>query len=385
MWRRRRPASAGLAGVLLALLVLPGTAGAQPGPGAPPYPLSRAAVIAAVQAVVADGAPSVVLNAVDETGTWSTTAGVADVKTGVPASPDAAFRIGSISKTFVAVAVLKLVAAGKIDLDAPINDYVPGLLTRGDVITIRELLLHTAGLGEIQIAHGNGQAIGNFSEACHKTYDPTAQVKSTDVQLFEPGTDYSYSNAGYIALQLVIEKVTGQPYAQVISQLILTPLGLSKTSFQDGSPIWPTPYLHGYADYLPAMNYYDEHLVDNTDCQESVVGAAGSGISTGPDLIKFLRALMTGQLLPDNLYQQMITASPFSGFYGLGIEHYVNHCGAELIGNEGGVYGYTTYLYASADGTRTMAVEMPLYTYHQDISDALINVLHAELCGTPSA
>lgn len=355
-------------------------------PAAASVAFERSAVVTAIQQLVAAGAPGVVIHASDESGSWSASAGVADIKTGVPAEQNAAFRIASISKMFVSVAVLQLVNEGKLDLDAPVDTYLPGLLSLGNIVTIRELMEHRAGLaatGWVDGYHLRWGFQGGTSELCHRYLDPVAQVHSADQQVYPPGTNWIYANADYTALQLILEKVTGKPYEQVLRNRIITPLGLTHTSFQDGTPVWPSPYLHGYGDYKPGSgNYYDQHLVDNTDCSTYVWGAAASGISTTADLTTFLTALTSGQLLPNNLYQQMIDgiltdpAYP-NYFYGLGVEVIHTHCGI-LFGHSGGSFGYTSELLTN--GTRTLAFDMSIHTYRDPINSAFDDVIHAEFC-----
>jgi D-alanyl-D-alanine carboxypeptidase len=353
-------------------------------------PLNHAAVLAAIPTVVAAGSPAFVMAAIDESGSWSAAAGSADLKTGALASPAAAFRIGSISKMFVAVAVLKLVDQGKIGLDQHVGTYLPGLLERGDVITIRELLQHRSGLGPTQIGPLEPRSkgwLGAGAADCHKTFDPVVVIKAADVQLFEPGTAFTYANAGYTTLELVIEKVTGKPYAQVLSDLIIRPLGLTHTSFQDGAPVWPRPYLHGYDDHLPDIagigNSSNKQLIDESGCSESIFGAAGSGISTTSDLITFLRALTHGVLLPDYLYQQMIDGQP-SDFgptvtYGLGIL-VQNVCGTTVLGHSGGVFGYQANVWTTTDGTRTFADAYTLFPGTDPMYNAVRSVHRLEVC-----
>ena len=361
------------------------------GAGVPPAvalaPLDHAAVLAAIPGVVAAGAPSFVAHGVDESGEWSAAAGVADVKKGVPADPEAAFRIGSITKPMVAVAVLQLVDEGTIGLDAPVSTYLPGLLAQGDTVTIRHLLGHRSGLMTGPFAHDSGRGyIGLIDTACHQKYDPVERVRTADVQLFPPGTAFSYSNAGYTALQLVMEKVTGKRYEQVLTERVVVPLGLTRTSFQDGKPVFPGPYIHGYGDYFPGVgNFYNAKLVDNTDCGTYAWGAAGSGISTGRDLTTFLRALTGGQLLPDSLYQQMIDTKP-TNFgpiveYGLGIMRLLGQCEAgEILGHDGATYGYQTQVWTTLDGVRTMATALPVYVGRNAIHNAVGQVWNRELC-----
>ena len=369
--------------VLTAVLVLFASIGIwTPAASASPS-FDRSAVLAAMQQLVDYGAPAVVIHAVDASGSWSAAVGVSDLHTGAPAAADAEFRIGSISKMFVAVAVLQLAGEGKIDLDAPVATYLPGLLVRGDIVTIRELLQHRAGLASTAFTQQGWGTVGGVQQACHSYFSPTGQVQAADQQLYPPGTSWNYANAGFIALQLVIEKVTGQSYGQVLHDRIIAPLGLTHTSFQGGAPVWDGPFLHGYGYYLPGKaNFYHEHFVDNTDCAEWIFGAAGSGISTTTDLTTFIQAMTHGQLLSPTLYAQMIDAVPVGPdyAYGLGLEQDTAGCGVTVIGHSGGVYGYQSFLLTSQDGSQSIAIDTPIFTPYQFINDLFDNVVRAEVC-----
>jgi D-alanyl-D-alanine carboxypeptidase len=349
-------------------------------------PLDHDAVLAAIPGIVEAGAPSFVMHAVDEYGEWSAAAGVADLKTGVPASPDATFRIGSITKPMVAVAVLQLVAEGRLDLDVPVDTYLPGLLARGETVTLRHLLGHRSGMGYAPFAQGsyasNGWA-GGIEQICNTTYDTVAVIRSADQQLFEPGTGFWYANAGYQVIQLVIEKVTGKSYQQVLTERIVVPLGLSRTSFQDGRPNFPAPFLHGYKDLRPGYGQYlNELLKDTTDCMASYWTAAGSGVSSARDITTFFRALTGGQLLPDSLYQQMIDTKPtFFGpqvEYGLGIMRL--HSCVELLGHSGAVHGYQTDAWTTLDRGRTFTTAVPVFSGSAQMWEAYGVLWRHELC-----
>jgi D-alanyl-D-alanine carboxypeptidase len=342
-------------------------------------PLDHAGVLADMQRVVAAGAPAYLFGAIDEFGTWSAAAGVSDVNTGVPASPDAAFRIGSITKTFLAVAILQLVAEGRIGLDDPVDEYLPGLLKQGAIVTIRELLQHRAGLG---LSRDPG--LGTYGYWCAHDYDPVQVIQAYDDELFPPGSAFSYSNAGYMVLQLVLQKVTGESYQQVLTQRLVDPLHLTNTGFQEEAPVWPNPYVHGYYLLPGTGNAATTHLYDESACRASFFGASGSGISTTRDLTTFLYALTHGQLLPDYLYQQMIQTLPTNLApyitYGLGLEEVQLSCGVTLLGNGGHVPGYISDVFATLDGTRTYADVFTIDNPNLDVVAAWHDARHAEFC-----
>jgi D-alanyl-D-alanine carboxypeptidase len=335
-------------------------------------------------AVVSAGAPAYLVHVIDEGGEWQAAAGFSDLKKGLPANSDAQFRIGSITKTFVATAVLQLVGRGLIDLDAPIADYLPGLLSQGRVVTVRELLQHRAGLGSTPFGIDRGNTwYPALKQACRETTDPLAAIREADVQAYPPGTTYLYANAGYTALGLLLEKVTGKPYQQVLNEQIVAPLGLTRTSFQDGAPSWSGAFLHGYGNFQPGVGNLDQrNYSDETDCNMTLFSAAGSGISTTRDLATFMYALMHGRLLSHDLYAEMTTFLPTGqGFgYGMGLAVlHTAHCG-DIIGHDGAVYGYQDSLYARADGSRVLAEAFPLFPGTDQMFSAISQVDAAELC-----
>lgn len=150
--------------------------------------------------------------------------GVTSVANPMPADERTLFSIASVSKTFTATALMRLVAEGKVELDAPVRRYVPGLkLADEDVaarITVLQLLNHTAGLDWNLIGEDVDDTLEGFVAAM------------TGLPLIaEPGTRSSYSQAGYNLLGRVIENVTGQPFEQALASLVLNPAGLTDTVF----------------------------------------------------------------------------------------------------------------------------------------------------------
>jgi D-alanyl-D-alanine carboxypeptidase len=376
-----RRSSAAWRTIVVALALWSATAGTAT--AAVPSP-DHDGVLAAAAQIIADGAPSYLFHADDETGAFSVATGLADLKSGAPAVPDAEFRIGSISKTFVAVAVLDLVADGRIGLDDPIGRYLPGLLSQGDVITIRELLQHRSGLATNSFGDGHGATwYSAIVQSCFKQTATVDMIRASDVHLFAPGTAFSYSNAGYATLGLLIDQVTGEDYGTFIHDRILAPLGLTHTSFQEGSPVWSGPFLRGYGNFQPGHVWHSNYT-DETDCNESEFGAAGSGISTTSDLTTFLHALLVGRLLPADLLQQMLTGLPTNfgpnASYGLGITIDDTRCG-RIYGHSGGVFGYQDDVWASADGSRVAADQIPLYPGTDATWNSAAAGMRAEFCG----
>ncbi|MFI1866085.1 serine hydrolase domain-containing protein [Streptomyces jumonjinensis] len=168
------------------------------------------------------------------------TAGVADLRTGAKVPVDGQVRAGSNTKAFTATVVLQLVGEGKVGLDAPIEKYLPDLVRGegidGHDITVRQLLQHTSGLPNYT------DFLGDPAEERHTCLQPRTLIDMTLAHkaLFAPGTDWSYSNTNTVLAGLLIEKVTGRPLAEQITQRIIVPAGPRKTYFpgvgEQGTP-----------------------------------------------------------------------------------------------------------------------------------------------------
>jgi D-alanyl-D-alanine carboxypeptidase len=169
--------------------------------------------------LVEDGARSAIVFMADGEETYGAAAGLG-------ARPDQRFRAGSITKTFTATIVLKLVDEGKLRLADPVARYLPGLVPAARHITIRQLLGHRSGLVNFTDYAGWLEAAERSS-----TVGPRDVVRfaTSQAPAFPAGASWSYSNTNYIALGLVIEKITGHSYAQELSKRILEPLELRRT------------------------------------------------------------------------------------------------------------------------------------------------------------
>lgn len=229
--------------------------------------------------------------------------GVGDTATGIPMLPDFHTRIGSVTKTFTGTAVLQLVDRGLIQLSDPISRYVDGV-PNGDVITLDMLGRMRSGLPDYT-------EVGDFIDRLYaEAPDGPEAFSATPRELvdsaftfpmdFAPGTDYEYSNTNTALLGMVVEKVTGLPFADYLQQNILTPVGLTQTSFpRDG---WmPAPYAHGY-NQGPDGRVYDATLWN-----PSWGYTAGEVVSTVADMRTWAPVLGKGALLSPRTQQQRIS------------------------------------------------------------------------------
>ncbi|MEV4615731.1 serine hydrolase domain-containing protein [Kitasatospora sp. NPDC049258] len=329
-------------------------------------PLDREAIRRALPALPDADLTGALLRVTGSAGRYETSWGTGDLTTGRPVDVDGRFRIGSISKVFTAAVVLQLAAEHRIDVDAPVQRYLPGVLPAGwPPITIGQLLNHTSGL-----PGGNGDAWGDGTNAWfveHRTQSITPQevVAGTAGQQlrFAPGSAQQYNGMNTFVLGLLVEQVTGHSYAHEVQQRIIRPLGLRDTAV-------PAATDSGLA--RPAARVYltvptadgGSRPVDVTE-QSPWPWAEGGLISSAPDLDRFFTALFEGRLLPGAQQRLLFTvpdvpnrenshcATTPDGNGGracmsAGLEH-VQINGVDLWGKTGSRPGWTSGVFATRD------------------------------------
>jgi CubicO group peptidase (beta-lactamase class C family) len=262
--------------------------------------------------------------------------GMANMEWNIPNAPDTKFRLGSITKQFTAMLIMQLVEQKKLKLDGKVTDYLLDYpKTTGDKITIHHLLTHTSGIP-------NYTSFPKFFETLSRDpFKPEAFTKQfADKPLdFEPGSKYSYSNSGYFLLGVIIEKVTGKSYADVLKENILAPAQLSNTGYDLFSPILPkraTGYEKRSGSYVNAP-YLDM----------SIPYAAGSLYSTVEDLYRWDQALYTDKLLSASAKATMFTPFLDKYAYGWGVgKTKVGQLKDSLLVIEhgGGINGFNTII-----------------------------------------
>ncbi len=358
--RRRHALTA--AAVTAALAVGTLAAAAPSAVAASPSGSGRDVVQQRLNALVADGVAPGALGTVRSLDgrVRSYTAGVGDIATGAAVPRDGQVRVGSNTKTFTSVLVLQLVARGKVELDAPVERYLPGVVRGeridGNRITVRHLLQQTSGLPNYTLHLGDDVRL----------YQPRELL---DIALrypgeSEPGEVWAYSNTNYVLAGLIVEAVTHRSLAEEIDRRIVRPLGLRHTYF-------PVPGDATIREAHP-RGYYRESaggpLVDITDMDPSWAWAAGQLVSTPSDLNRFFTALLDGELLPPDQLAEMRTTvpakEPFAAgtAYGLGLVSTPLSCGGVYWGHGGSIPGYETRVGVTEDGraaTVTMTVQAP--------------------------
>jgi D-alanyl-D-alanine carboxypeptidase len=289
------------------------------------------------------------------------------------------FRIGSVTKTFVATVILQLAAERRLSLADPVSRHLPGLVPNGENITVRQLLNHTSGIYDY--TRSWPPTAEHFLAIRFDKFPVLDLVKigTSQPPLFPPGTDWSYSNTNYLLAGLIIEKVTGRPYGEAVQRRILWPLGLRDT-FVPGTRIRiPGPHARGY---LPVGT--PPQPVDVTELNPALASSAGEMISTTADVNRFFAALLGGRLLrPAQLAEMKDAVTVEPGFrYGLGLVERTWACGARTWGHGGGIPGYVTLAENSADGRTQLAVSLNPLNNPEQVGRAVIALAEKAFCGT---
>ena len=289
--------------------------------------------------------------------TWSTTNGYANLATRTPTRTNMRFRVGSNTKTYVATVILQLVDAGKVNLDDPVNKYLSAEMTSympaydGNRITIRHLLNHTSGIANFTIDNTWGDA---FISDPFKQYFPQELLMIANGLANAPGApqfgNFYYSNTNYVLLGLIIRKASGLTYEDAVANGITISQGLSGTTIpRIGDATLPLPYSNGYWEDTETNTLHDVTFRD-----ASTVWSSGDIISTISDLARWGELLGKGSLLSSGTQAQRLQFVPMTDnlSYGLGI---VKDNGANLLGHQGGMIGYTSQTYYMPDTGYTLA------------------------------
>ncbi|MGZ9785555.1 serine hydrolase domain-containing protein [Bacillus pseudomycoides] len=324
------------------------------------------------------GFPGILAKTSEGGKTWGYAAGVANLITKKPMKTDFHFRIASVTKTFTATVVLQLAAENRLNLDDSIEKWLPGVIQGNGYdakqITIRQILNHTSGIAEYSRSKE-----ADFFKNTKKSFTAEELVK-IGLSLppdFAPGKGWSYSNTGYVLLGILIEKVTGNSYAEEIENRIIEPLELSNTFLPGNSSVIPgTNHARGYFQPDGAIE-----LKDVTYYNPSIGSSAGDMISTADDLNKFFSSLLSGKLLKEQQLKQMLTTVPtgsaeISG-YGLGIYETKLPNGVSIWGHSGGIPGFSTFAGGTLGGKHTLAVNLNSLG-KADNPDPFKNILLAE-------
>lgn len=291
----------------------------------PSQPVAPAAIVTAAtqaaEAALAAGVPAVQV-AVSHGGKviYSEAFGTTNQESATAATPRSVMQVGSLMKQFTAAAILRLAERGELSLDDRIEKFVPEFDPRGRTIRLRHLLTHTSGLRPNWYPQGPTNPL--LSPVTREQVIASINAQPFD---FQPGTKYSYSNAGYMLAGYAIESITGVPYADFFQTEFALPLGLIDTGVCGTSNLpRPAGYgLFGPGTRLPMPAVHPSGLI-----------SSGSLCSTASDLARWAHLLATGSVILPASFAAMTTPSPFFP-YGLGVgvppvfgQPAVNHIGA---------------------------------------------------------
>jgi D-alanyl-D-alanine carboxypeptidase len=279
--------------------------------------------------------------------------GLASRSPDVPNQTDTRFNLGSMDKIFTAVAIMQLVERGWLSLDGSIHDYWPDYPNQevARKVTIHHLLTHSSGMGDC--------FEGDFFTT------PKDQLRTVEGYLplfvddglqFEPGTRFAYSNEGYIVLGLIVEKVTGQSYWDVVQENVYRPSGMSHTGAYELDAEVPNRAI-GYTTQ-DAQGNETATLADNTPLMPIKGTPAGGGYSTVEDLLNFSQALLGHRLLSLESTELLLAGkvevregSQYAyGFFDMTIG------GRRAVGHGGGAPGVCTFLEMYPDSGHTVIV-----------------------------
>lgn len=308
--------------------------------------LVRAADVPGAQLIVTAGGRDIQVNS-----------GVGDLGTNAPWPDTSQVRIASNTKTFVATVVLLLVGEGRVDLDAPVERYLPGIVHGpggdGNRITVRNLLQHTSGIPDY-LSHIETDSVDALRR--YQAADALIRIGLDRTAEFEPGERAQYSNTNYLLAGGIVERVTGMSIGLAVTQRILIPLGLTATYW----PLFPVenlirgPHPRGY-------HQFGDVRADVTDIDPGWGLADGAMVSTGADLNRFFMALLSGRILGAAELEQMQRTVPSGDFrrqesFGLGLFHHTTSCGIEAWGHGGSMHGF--FVYGSATAEKSVTVSM---------------------------
>jgi D-alanyl-D-alanine carboxypeptidase len=314
--------------------------------------------------VVEAGAPGALIVVKDGSNVRVEARGFADRAAARPMRADDRFRVGSVSKTFVAALVLQLVEKGRLRLDDPVERWLPGLVPGGRSITVRHLLSHTAGLPDYV-------EDPRLRREPQRRWTPTELVSLALARSQErapPGVTFAYSSTDYVLLGLIAEKAGGAALEDQLRDRLFEPLGLRRTSFEPG--VLDGDYVHGYR--APShQGVVTGAPVDIGAEPAWWTWAAGGIVSTPGDVQRFFAALLRGRVLAPAVLREMETLVPAGRQrYGLGIATFPTPCGSAW-GHTGNVQGTVAVAWNTRDASRQLVLVVNTYPLSGELEAAV--------------
>jgi CubicO group peptidase (beta-lactamase class C family) len=277
--------------------------------------------------------------AVDGKVIWAQGYGKADLEQDVPVTPSTKFRIGSVSKPLTATAVALLRQQGRLDIDAPVQKYVPSFPDKGAVITTRELGGHLAGIRHYK---------DNEFETCahYKNVVDALNIFKNDPLVAPPGTKFNYSSYGFNLISAVVQSASGEDFRTYMREKVFVPLGLNDTAADEEDTL--VPNRARFYDYGSDGTYRNSALTDN-----SYKWAGGGFLSSPRDLVTFGSAMLHPGFLNDDSLKMLFTRQHTNDGkqtdYGFGWGIHENPGEPRLWEHSGGATGGSAKLFLYPD------------------------------------
>ncbi|WP_028809776.1 serine hydrolase domain-containing protein [Streptomyces sp. 351MFTsu5.1] len=322
-------------------------------------------------------------NATAPCGSWTESAGTADLGSGRPMNAADRLRAGSVTKTFTATVVLQLAAEHKLALDAPVDRYLPGVIRHngydGRHITVRQLLRHTSGLPD----YLDAPEWEHPERLRYRHFEPRALVARA-LDLPRPSGAWHYATTNYLLAGMIIREVTGHAPESEIARRVIQPLGLRDTYWPGDEIRIQGPHSRSY------FTAEDGRLTDGTAWNTTFGGVGGALVSSPADLSRFISALFGGRLLPAAQLAEMrhtVAADPDrlwpGARYGLGLISSPLRCGGRWWGHAGTVPGGHRALTAVGPGGRTVAVALNEVPATLQAEQDFLDVVQTAFCEDP--
>jgi CubicO group peptidase (beta-lactamase class C family) len=256
--------------------------------------------------------------------------GFAEVSAGTAVRASTNFRLASVTKAFTAMCVLKLVDNGKIHLEDRLSAFIPGLPSYADDITVRQMLGHTSGLGDYE-----SDVPEDYSGQVHEDY-VVAKVRGFPSTYFPPGSRFQYSDTAYVLLAVIVECVSGVPFARYMEREIFTPLGMAGSRLYEGEGVKIRDRAYGYTRSGSSFR-------PNDQSKTSATLGDGCIYSSINDLVEWDLALNSGGFVSEDLLEEAFTqgrltdGSPTEYGFGWFI---INRRGVKILHHAGETAGF---------------------------------------------
>ena len=300
--------------------------------------------------------------------------GFADRAAGRAMGSDDRFRIGSVTKTFVAALVLRLAEDGSLRLDDTVERWLPGLVPGGRAITLRHLLSHTAGLPD----YVEDPRLRSEPDRRWKPRELVSLALARTAERARPGRRFAYASTDYVLLGLIAEKAGGARLEEQLRRRLFQPLGLRRTTFEPG--VARGDVVHGYRP--PShQGVVTGEPVDVAREPAWWAWAAGGIVSTAEDLQRFFAGLLRGRVLGPALLRAMETMVPAGRQrYGLGLAEFPTPCGPAL-GHTGNVQGTVAVAWSTRDASRQVVLVVNAYPLSAELEAAVRRAQLQAFCG----